>query len=151
MPDPRLSSGTTSYHLRKLAEVDLVQDAPEHGDGRDRWWRPAQDAHSYRADDFADDPDAVPAADRLYGHYLRWCTRRAEDWVEQRHAWPAGWQRASSLGDYVAYLTAEELTELNAELDALLARFRREGDPGRPGAEKVVVLLHDFPVRDLPS
>lgn len=145
------NSGTTSYHLRKLADVDLVQDAPEHGDGRDRWWRAAQDAHSYRADDFDDDPDAVAAADWLYGHYLRWYTRRAEDWAEQRHEWPAEWQRASTLSDYAVHLTAEELAELNVELDALLARWRREGDPGRPGAEKVIVLLHDFPVHDRPS
>lgn len=145
------NSGTTSYHLRKLAEVGLVEDAPEHGDGRDRWWRPAQDEHSYRADHFADDPDAVAAADWLHGHYLRGYTRRAEDWAEQRHEWPAGWQRASTLGDYVLHLTAQELTELNAELDALLARWRRDADPGRPGAEKVIVLLHDFPVRDIPS
>ncbi|HUG84474.1 MAG TPA: helix-turn-helix domain-containing protein, partial [Euzebya sp.] len=39
------NSGTTSYHLRKLAEVGLVTDAPDEGDGRDRWWQAASRGH----------------------------------------------------------------------------------------------------------
>jgi DNA-binding transcriptional ArsR family regulator len=32
------SSGVTSYHLRVLADLGFVEDDPEHGNGRDRWW-----------------------------------------------------------------------------------------------------------------
>lgn len=33
------STGLTSYHLRKLAEYGFVEEAPELGRGRERWWR----------------------------------------------------------------------------------------------------------------
>ena len=141
------NTGTTSYHLRKLAQVGLVEDAPEHGDGRDRWWRAAQDAHSYQGQQFTDDPDAATAADWLYGHYLRLYARQAEDWLEERHEWPADWQAASCLSDYAIHLTPDGLKALNAELHAVLERWLAEADPGLPGAESVIVVLHDFPVR----
>ena len=33
------STGTTSYHLRKLAEQGFVAEIPEKSAGRERWWR----------------------------------------------------------------------------------------------------------------
>lgn len=33
------STGTTSYHLRKLAELRFVEEIPERSGGRERWWR----------------------------------------------------------------------------------------------------------------
>lgn len=33
------STGTTSYHLRKLAELRFVEEIPERSAGRERWWR----------------------------------------------------------------------------------------------------------------
>jgi DNA-binding transcriptional ArsR family regulator len=33
------NSGLTSYHLRKLAEHGFVEEVPELGHGRERWWR----------------------------------------------------------------------------------------------------------------
>ena len=150
------NSGTSSYHLRKLAGVGLVVEAPELGDGRDRWWRAAADEHSYSTQDFDGDADnaahadAAAAADWLHAHYLRTHTRRAEDWVESRRDWPAAWQGASTMSDYLLHLTPEQLRALNAELGEVLARWREAGDPTAPGAEQVVVLLHDFPLRTDP-
>lgn len=33
------NTGATSYHLRQLAAYGFVEEAPEHGTGRERWWR----------------------------------------------------------------------------------------------------------------
>lgn len=33
------NTGATSYHLRRLAEHGFVEDDPERGQGRERWWR----------------------------------------------------------------------------------------------------------------
>ena len=145
------NTGTTSYHLRKLAQVGLVEDDLEHGDGRDRWWRAAQDEHSYRTQDFADHPDASAAANWLYSHYLGVYTRQAQDWVESRSQWPKSWQSASTMSDYQLVLTPEALTALNAELDAVVERYRDTADPGLPGVERVTVLLHDFPTQGAPQ
>jgi DNA-binding transcriptional ArsR family regulator len=34
------STGTTSYHLRQLAEQHLIEEITERSTGRERWWRP---------------------------------------------------------------------------------------------------------------
>jgi DNA-binding transcriptional ArsR family regulator len=44
-----------SYHLRKLAEHGLIEEAePQSGDGRERWWRPSSEGVSIRDRDFRD-------------------------------------------------------------------------------------------------
>src|SRR5690606_22078525 len=58
------SSGATSYHLRQLAAHGFVEDAPEHGRGRERWWRAAHEG--VRFDDALvrdGDPEIRGAAD----------------------------------------------------------------------------------------
>src|SRR5215213_4648029 len=50
------NSGATSYHLRQLAEVGLVEDDEERSNGRDRWWRAAHDMTQWRSEEF-EDPD----------------------------------------------------------------------------------------------
>ncbi len=143
------NSGTTSYHLRRLAEVGLIEDAPEHGDGRDRWWRPAQESHSFSAQNHPGDADAVAASDWLHEHYLRLSHRRAEDWAEQRREWPAPWRSAATMSDWALHLTPEQLTAMNVEIDAVIERWRGGTDPGDPAAERVAVILYDFPEPDL--
>jgi predicted ArsR family transcriptional regulator len=140
------NSGTTSYHLRKLANVGLVTEAHEHGDGRDRWWRAAQDSHSFSAQQFADDPDAQAAADWLSTHYLRFAGRMAKEWLARRHEWSLEWQQAAAMSDYRVHLTPDRLEEMNAEIEAILDRYHAESDPDQPDARNVIVILQDFPV-----
>ncbi len=142
------NSGTTSYHLRRLAEVGLIEDVPEHGDGRDRWWRPAQESHSYSAEAHPRDADAVAASDWLHEHYLRLSHRRAEDWAEQRREWPAPWRSAATMSDWALRLTPEQLAAMNVDIDAVIELWRGDADPSDTAAERVAVILHDFPERD---
>src|SRR6187401_1254603 len=57
------NSGATSYHLRQLADVGLVEDDPERSTGRDRAWRAAHDMTSWHSTDYDDDPDGRAAED----------------------------------------------------------------------------------------
>jgi len=41
------SSGVTSYHLRKLAEVGFVEEETERGTKRERWWRSVHTATTW--------------------------------------------------------------------------------------------------------
>ena len=41
-----LNTGATSYHLRQLAQHGFIEEDPERGTGRDRWWRAAHDARA---------------------------------------------------------------------------------------------------------
>src|ERR1700733_13653906 len=33
------NTGTTSYHLRVLADAGVIEEVPERASGRERWWR----------------------------------------------------------------------------------------------------------------
>src|SRR5205823_273430 len=57
------SSGTTSWHLRLLADAGLVEEDSERGNKRERWWRSAQEATRMRVVDFIDDPDLAAPLD----------------------------------------------------------------------------------------
>ena len=52
------STGTTSYHLRVLADAGVVEEVPGQTNGRERWWRvPPVDLRE-------PDYDSLSAADR---------------------------------------------------------------------------------------
>ena len=60
-----LNSGATSYHLRQLAQHGFIEDAPELGSARDRWWRAAHES-THTEDDA---PAGTPEAE-MTGAYL---------------------------------------------------------------------------------
>lgn len=58
----RESSGVTSYHLRKLAEVGLVEEDVDRGTRKERWWRAVHDLTKWSAEDFLGNPRAQRAS-----------------------------------------------------------------------------------------
>src|SRR4029453_8694362 len=75
------NTGATSYHLRQLAEVGLVEETDEGTRGRERWGGAAQGVTSWERDDFAGDPDALAAADWLVSSYARNVAERIDTWT----------------------------------------------------------------------
>ncbi|MYR64279.1 helix-turn-helix domain-containing protein, partial [Streptomyces sp. SID625] len=55
----RITPGAASYHLRRLATGGLIEEAPERGRGRERWWRAS---HHRSVHDPAAGPPERPAA-----------------------------------------------------------------------------------------
>jgi DNA-binding transcriptional ArsR family regulator len=143
------NTGATSYHLRKLAEVGLVEETGE-GHGKQRFWAAAQDSHSWSNTRFDADPDAREAAGWLRQQQLRYLVERVESWEQERVRWPAEWRDAASLSDAILDVNPEQLNELNAELWAVLMRYR-DLPPG-PGSRQVVVHVAGLPAepRDVP-
>ncbi len=142
------NTGATSYHLRKLAEVGLVEETAE-GTGRQRFWVAAQDSHSWRNTDY-DDPDAQAAAGWLRRQQFRILVERAEVWEQERARWPEAWQEAATMSDAILELDADQLAELMDELYAVLLRYRESGPS--EGGHQVVVNLVGMPAdpRDAP-
>jgi DNA-binding transcriptional ArsR family regulator len=112
------STGTTSYHLRKLAEQHLIEEIPERSAGRERWWRllpmdhrPAAPAdrtpeeqtalRSMRAQQLSADIDLALAA-------------------EEGFEGPDGWVQGCRWG---GYLTKDELLAFFDEYMALLDKY----------------------------
>jgi predicted ArsR family transcriptional regulator len=144
------NSGATSYHLRQLAELGLVEDDPERSTGRDRWWRAAHDSTAWTSSQFEDDPEGRAADDWLLRHQAHVSSRWLNDWLERRDDWPAAWRDAAEQSDYHLDLTPDALRALSDELHQIVRRHRDAADPSAPGAERVTLLLQTFPSPERP-
>ena len=140
------NSGSTSYHLRQLAEVGLIEDDPEHDSGRERWWRAAHEGHSWTETQFEHDPNDQAASEWLLAHYMRTYHRWLEDWMESRMDWPREWREASGNADRELHLTPQGLRALNDEIAEVVQRHRAAADENDPDAQRCVILTHTFPM-----
>ncbi|QFU90664.1 helix-turn-helix transcriptional regulator [Amycolatopsis sp. YIM 10] len=114
------SASNCSWHLRQLAEFGLVERA-EGGDGRERPWRAKHVGLDFG--EFADEPSTRSAQLAALGAGLReeeLLTQRYLDTAE--HDDPE-WAEASAVNFYGLRITAAELTELVAAVDALIRPY----------------------------
>lgn len=135
--------GTLSYHLGKLAEFGFVEEASElAADRRERWWRAA---HEYTqinpvATDASPAEKEASAAiqHQIVDTYAMTLHRAitAADWL------PRDWVEASGSGDTAAFLTASQLAEAGAELEAVIEKWHDRSDKNREGAEAVQLIVH---------
>lgn len=142
-----------SYHLRKLAQHELVEEAePQSADGRERWWQPASDGVSIHDEDFRDAPEkaaAHTAASRLFFEQRADMYRR---FLDERAHWSAVWNTASDSSEWLLRLTSEELSELSKELYAVCRKYEELGRAAdaagdTEGRENVAVHTYGFPFR----
>ncbi|MGH4027623.1 ArsR/SmtB family transcription factor [Actinomycetota bacterium Odt1-20B] len=142
-----------SYHLRKLAEYGLIEEAEAgSGDGRERWWKPAQESLSFHRKDFQDAPEELAAHNAALRTLFQYRSERYLRYVDEQAAWSPEWQSAADSSDYLARLTAAELAELGGELRALVDRFQERGKAAdeagdTEGREHVALHLYSFPFR----
>nr|WP_241562679.1 helix-turn-helix domain-containing protein [Streptomyces hoynatensis] len=133
------STGVCSFHLRRLAQFGLVEEAPGPG-GRARPWRlrRATEAAGTDVRGEAMDPDAFEALARGLEDesYRRWLAHRAEA--------PAPWRRDEAFST-VLHLTPEELAEVAEAIRELLAPYQdRRGRPA--AAAPVAAVTRLFPL-----
>ncbi|MEU1007937.1 helix-turn-helix domain-containing protein [Streptomyces sp. NPDC005890] len=142
-----------SYHLRKLAEHGLVEEAdPRSADARERWWRASSEGVSIRDEDFQDAPEKVAAhlaASRLFLEQRVEMYRR---YLDERAHWGPEWNAAARDSESLLRLTAGELAALQKDLTDLLKRYdeqgrAREAAGGADGREHVALHVYGFPFR----
>ncbi|MFF4283899.1 ArsR/SmtB family transcription factor [Streptomyces sp. NPDC001633] len=148
-----VNSGTASYHLRQLAAAGFVEEEPERGNARERWWR------SVHQSTWFNDPDLAarePAAAMTYlqsvaGTY----TLRAQRVLNELQTMPRTWRETFDMSDWPLRLTPAEAAALHEELRAVVTRYRRdtpqEAARAPEGAERVSVILHLLPELDPPA
>ena len=141
------NTGATSYHLRKLASVGLVEETDE-GRGRERWWRASTASHEWTERDVAGDADAEAASDWLRRHYLRMFAERYEAWLDQAADEPLDWRDAADSGDTKLHVSPDRLRAFTSELLALIDRYR-DPSPDDPGARPVSIYYYVFPLAPL--
>ena len=137
------NTGATSYHLRKLASVGLVEETGE-GRGKERPWQAASEMHEFTERDVAGDPDGRAATDWLRRHYLRAFIDLYEAWLDTQSTWPLDWQDAAGGSDYAIHVSPARLTAFNDEFAELIERYRRGSSES--DEQTVQVNLHAFPL-----
>lgn len=151
-------TGATSYHLRRMAEADLIEDTGT-GIGRRRVWQAPSRAPVGQGgsastesagsgdslDEDALDEDDAAALEWLAMDYADHFRDRCGQWIEQRRHWPAPWKDSCGLDDGQVLVTGEQLAAMRAELDEVLSRYRRLGQ-GNPQARRVVVYTCPLPI-----
>jgi predicted transcriptional regulator len=135
------SSGTCSFHLRQLAKYGVVEEAGG-GTGREKPWRATAMFTNLPA--VTDSPELAAAAglvgsalaERYFEHVRRWLDAVPDE--------PPEWQEAAQFGDWLVYLTADELAAIGDQVKALLDPYLdRTVSPGlRPTDARLVTYLH---------
>jgi DNA-binding transcriptional ArsR family regulator len=138
------NSGATSYHLRRLETVGLVEDT-DTGKGKERIWRAAVEQHSWTQSELVDDEDALTALNWLERDYIRHFAGKAEQWLDVQQDWPVEWVDHLGINDNVALVTLEQLRAMRAEIEDVLLKYRRVGQ-GNPQAKRVAVYTYAYPV-----
>ncbi|WP_424879977.1 ArsR/SmtB family transcription factor [Streptomyces sp. SLBN-8D4] len=138
------SSGATSYHLRQLAEHGFITDAPEHGKGRERWWKAVDQGLTFDTTEFEDAGPEVRGLAEIYLHEIAAThSRELSGWLSTRDHWSAEWTRGS---DMTLRLTPELATELVDKMHALINDYRGQVTDEDPGTEQVRIHTHLFPI-----
>jgi DNA-binding transcriptional ArsR family regulator len=134
------STGTTSYHLRKLAEQGFVEEIPEKSGGRERWWR----ALPFNIQ--APDPAKMAAAE--WSAVVEHTRARAEHDIDlyfrilTQYEGPEGWAQLSR-GDF--YMTKEELLAFYKEHIALQWKYGHTARDAPEGARPVALRFFAVP------
>ncbi|GAB4084308.1 hypothetical protein GCM10028784_09380 [Myceligenerans cantabricum] len=140
----RSNTGATSYHLRRLESVGLVEDTGE-GAGKRRLWRASTGSHGWTTSELADDEDAATALGWLVRDYHRLFDAEYAHWLDVSDAWPREWQDAAEMGDVSVRVTPERLVRLNQELEELVQRYR-DVDAGDPRARRIHLWRFAYPM-----
>lgn len=136
------SSGATSYHLRVLAGADLVEEDPERGTGRERWWRRVQPIY-FPTDAEAPDERALEVSARLL--HLERDDEALQRYLRGFDTLPTEWNAAAFTGSFPVYMTSEELLAFGLEWLARVEALRRTPGERPPGARRVLVSLRALP------
>ena len=140
------STGTTSYHLRKLAEQHLIEEVPERSGGRERWWRLLPFEHVMAAP-----AQRTPAEE---GALAEWNTQRLSFDIDlyiralAEYDGPGGWVQAQRTG---TWMTREGVHALYAEYLDLLRKHSYTEELAPPDARQMAVRFLAIPQEEPPG
>ena len=131
------SPANCSWHLRKLAEHELIEEA-DGGTGRQRPWQMREIGLSWGADDAG--PEERRAGDALSRVMLqRWVDR----FLDSDERAEGEWREAAAVTQTMGYLTPDELVEVNRQVAEVIRGFedRIRDVERRPEGSRLVELV----------
>ena len=141
------SSGATSYHLRQLEKYGFVEEDPDRGSGRERWWRRVPGGISIAGHELRESEATRDATNLVLNEFNKGKQARIEEWRNSYHTWPKEWVEASAEASLRFRLRPNELDELSVELEEVLNRWIARAND-RPDGDLVDVemQIYAFPV-----
>jgi DNA-binding transcriptional ArsR family regulator len=137
------STGTTSYHLRKLAGLRLIEEIPERSAGRERWWRLLPVDHVMAAPG-----DRTPEEEAAL---REWNSQRLSTDIElyiralAEYDGPDGWVHGQRAG---TWMTREDVLAFREEYLGLLRKYGHSEDEALPGARLMAIRFLVIPVHE---
>jgi DNA-binding transcriptional ArsR family regulator len=134
------STGTTSYHLRVLADAGVIEEVPGRAHGRERWWRaiptdlrePDYDSLSPQDRAALDEWRAqqIPGELALVNRFIRDFRKHGK------------WARAYRVG---GYYTAEDLDALFNDFGELIGKYGHTREDAPPTARPIQLRMFYIP------
>lgn len=124
------SSGSTSYHLRQLAQAGLIEESPVQASRRERVWRAAHALTSIDPRRFAAAPERA-VLDEFSGLQLARLAAELRAFQGRQAETPAEWDAVAGLSDAIVRLSPAAASELSERISALLNELeeRSGADP----------------------
>jgi DNA-binding transcriptional ArsR family regulator len=140
-----LNTGATSYHLRQLAQHGFIEEDPDRGNGRERWWRAAHRATRTSREGLApDDP-----VNDLHTSYLHAVADVYADKVrrslDEQPTLSQEWQDASMISDWVLRVRPDKARELLERLVEEIQGYPETDEDDAAGAA-YCVQVQAFPL-----
>jgi DNA-binding MarR family transcriptional regulator len=140
-----INTGAASYHLRQLAQHGFIEDAPERGNARDRWWQATH--QSTLAGNTADTDDERQTIDAYLQSVAVVYTQNLQAAIEERAGLSDAWRLASTFSDYYLRLTPSKARALTQRMHEMLREVHestidvesgKDADAGEDVADFVV-------------
>jgi len=140
------SSGATSYHLRQLASFGFIEDDPRPSK-KERWWRASHRSTYFDERAIGEDRDAAMLGAEFLRSVAGAHAARMADWIGRLPESSGEWRYAGTISDWGLRLSPDELRRLQAELEGVIARYRRfdPEEPAVPGTTMVAAQLQLLP------
>lgn len=114
------SVASCSFHLRTLARHGFIEAVPAAG--KNRPWRLTNLRQRILPPVDGNDADMKAAGRAFDEFFLEHEFARLRAWQHRRGEATEAWRRATEMVGATAWLTVDELAEINAEMDALVER-----------------------------
>lgn len=137
-----ITSASASYHLRQLHAYGFVEEAPELGSPRERWWHAPH--RSYRFPEELDTSEPRLSTAVRLALVVGW----SEDLYTAAQKWnsqPEAWREAQAMCERRIRLTPDELAEMGEEIRAVIDRYARDVEEDVPGGRVVTTHFAAFP------
>jgi DNA-binding transcriptional ArsR family regulator len=140
-----LSPSATSYHLRALAKVGMIHEAPGRGDARERVWRATHDKYEISNEPGASDED-VAAEMALVETVLARQNDRVRRFLAAAREGSREWYEVASISESTLVVTSRELKRLVEQIDELIGPLKKRNRERPPRSARTV----SFQLRAVP-